>query len=52
MQRSEWALTVCGVGEEGCLSVHGHVALGLYIRKRTDRLSNTARSGNRTSQEG
>lgn len=34
--RSEWALTMCDVGQEGCLSVDGFVALALYLRKWID----------------
>ena len=51
MQRSERALTMCGVGEESCLSANGHVELVLYYRKWIDRIDNTARRDNQISQE-
>ena len=51
MQRSELALTVCDVGEEGCLSVNGHMALSLYVRIWIDYIGNTVRSDNRISHE-
>ena len=50
--RSEWALTMCDLGEEGCLSADGFVALALYVRKWIDHIGNTSRSNNRISQEG
>ena len=51
MQGSERALTMCGVGEEGCLSVNEHLELASYLRKWIGRIENTVRSDNRIFQE-
>ncbi len=41
IQRSEWALTMCDVGEAGSLSADGHLELSSYIRKRIDHNEDT-----------
>ena len=51
MQGSEQALTKCNIGEEGCLSVDGHMALALDVRLWFDHNENTLRNDHRISQE-
>ena len=52
MQESRQALTMCDIGEEGCLSADRHMALVLYFRTWIDHNENTLRSDHRISQEG
>ena len=47
MRKSGWALTVCDVGEEGCLSANGYVELGLYV---IEVFTHTSRRENQISQ--
>ena len=51
MQTFGWALTLCDIGEEGCLSMNGLVELGLYAIERTYRNENTLRCDNQISQD-
>lgn len=51
MQTFGWALTIWDVGQEGCLSEHEHVELGLYTVERIYPIENTLQSDNQIFRE-